>query len=216
MAVQRIASTPHRRESLDGADPPADHWRGTRAPRARQPLAGQARCGSERHRSCSGALHVGSHVLRVVHSGQQGRHVDHHQVLRRLLFLRHRVPLDRFHRGRGRHRADRRPRFACRAQVSNQLSSVQHLSQPYADDAPRRHHAVVLAGVHRFRVVLPCFGTPVHHADPSRPHRAVRVGRQSLERSFLAAVYPAVAGGRVARRHRPLPLGGQMGLACGA
>ena len=61
--------------------------------------------------------------------------------------------------------ADRRARRARRAQVSRQLPPVHGVPRAHADDATRGHDAVVLAGVHRVRVVLPRVGAPVHHAD---------------------------------------------------
>ena len=46
---------------------------------------------------------------------------------------------------------------------------------------------------HRFRIVLSRVGAPLHHADPARPHRPVRIRRPGLERSLLAALHRAAA-----------------------
>ena len=89
------------------------------------------------------------------------------------------------------------------------------LPRPHEDDAARGHDAVVLAGIHRFRAVLPRDDSPVRHADAASSHRAVRVLRPGVERSLLAAVHPASARGGVSRRHRTLSAGSEMGLVRG-
>ena len=138
--------------------------------------------------------------------------MDDHQVLRGLFSFRCVVSLDCFCCGRGGHRACRRSRPAGRAQVSQQLRPVQDLPSSHADDASRRHDAVVLAGVHRLRVVLSCIRAPVHHADPARPHRAFRVVGSRLERPSMAAVHPVAARRRTARWYRRVPPRREMGL----
>ena len=66
--------------------------------------------------------------------------------------------------------------------------------------------------LHRFRAVLPRRAACLHHADASGADRPLRIGRSRLDRSLLAALHPAAARGRAARRHRPLPAGRQVGL----
>ena len=51
--------------------------------------------------------------------------------------------------------------FARGAQVPDQLPPVHALPRPHEDDAARGHHALVLAGVHRLRAVLPRGAAPL-------------------------------------------------------
>ena len=76
----------------------------------------------------------------------------------------------------------------------------------------RRHLALVLAGGHRVRAVLHGLGAPLHHDDPSRAHRAVRVRRPRLDRPDVAALPRHAVRGRVPRRHRAVPARAQVGL----
>ena len=79
-------------------------------------------------------------------------------------------------------------------------------------DEARRHHALVVAGRHRLRAVLPRLDPPVRDADAARADRSVRERRPGLERALLAALPGAAVRGRAARRHRPVPAGGEVGL----
>ena len=177
-----------------------------------EPLAGAPRLDAERDRSRAGPLHVGPHVLRLVDPDQQGRDVDDHPDVRGLLHLRQAVPDHRLVRRRHGDRALRRARAARRAQVPDQLPAVQAVPRPPEADRPRRHDAVDLAGLHRLRAVLPRVGAPVPDADAAAPDRPVRVRRPHLDRDAVAAVHPAAARRRAARRHRPVPAGGEVGL----
>ena len=64
--------------------------------------------------------------------------------------------------------AARRARGARRAQVPDQLPPVPHVPRPHEPDAPRGHDALVLAGGHRLRAVLPRRAPPVPDADAAR------------------------------------------------
>jgi succinate dehydrogenase/fumarate reductase cytochrome b subunit len=63
------------------------------------------------------------------------------------------------------------------------------------------------------RAVLPRVDAPLRDARAPRPHRPVRVRGPRVERALLAAVHPAPARRRAARRHRPLPPRREVGLA---
>ena len=80
-----------------------------------------------------------------------------------------------------------RARGARGAQVPDQLSAVQHVPRPHEDDAARRHHALVLAGVHRLRAVLPGHRPPVRDA---------RRGRSASDRSSPRTACGAITTGR--------------------
>ena len=134
------------------------------------------------------------------------------RVLRGLLLLRPLVPLDRLGRRRRRDRAARRARVARGAQVPDQLPPVPRLPRPRGHDAARRHDALVLAGRHRLRAVLPRHDPPVRDAHAARAHRPVRVAPTASGATLLAALPGAAVRRRAARRHRPVPAGGQVGL----
>ena len=71
-------------------------------------------------------------------------------------------------RGRHHYRAAGRARGARRAQVPDQLPPVPRVPRAHAPHAARGHHAVVLAGVHRLRAVLPRRAASVPDADAAR------------------------------------------------
>ena len=156
------------RNRTHGIEQPTHRRRRSRRRRAQEPLAGAPRPRPERDRPRPRAVHVGPHVLRVVDPHQQRRDVDDHQVLRRVFLLRPVLPGHGLVRRRGRDRADRRARVSRRAQVPDQLPPVHDLPRPHEDDAARGHDALVLAGVHRLRAVLPRGAARLHHADASR------------------------------------------------
>ena len=112
----------------------------------------------------------------------------------------------------GGDRDARRARVSRRAQVPDQLSPVHVVPRPHEDDAPRGHHALVLAGGDRVRAVLLRRAASVRHADAPGADRSVRVGRPRVDRALLAALHPAAARGRVPRRHRSVSPRGEMGL----
>ena len=173
----------------------ADRRRRPRRHRAQEPLAGAPGPRAERHRARPRAVHVGPHVLRVVDPARQGRDVDGHQVLRGLLLLRH-----------GRTRASCRswspaiialivvhalPRGA---QVPDQLPAVRDVPRPHEDDEARGHDAVVVAGRHRLRAVLPRLASHLYlMLTQPGPHRPVRVRRPRVERPLVAALPGAAA-----------------------
>ena len=83
-----------------------------------------------------------------------------------------------------------------------------------APEAPRArgHDALVGAGRDRVRAVLPRFGAPIPDAHASGRHRAARVGRPGVDRPLVADLPRHAVLRRAARRHRPLPPGGEVGL----
>ena len=53
------------------------------------------------------------------------------------------------------------------------IAQYRDVPRPHAMMRARGHDAVVLAGRHRLRAVLPRLGAPLHDADAPRPHRPV-------------------------------------------
>ena len=181
----------------------------------KEPMAGAPRLCAKRQRPDPRPLHVGPHVLRLVDPARLRRDVDHHEDVRGLLLLRHGLSHHRVGRGRRRVHAVHPARGARGAEVSDQLRAVPRLPRPHGHDAPRGHHALVVAGRHRLRDVLPGVGAPVPDADAPGADRPVRVGRPRLERSLVAALpHPAVRG-RAARRHRSVSTLREVGLVRG-
>jgi succinate dehydrogenase/fumarate reductase cytochrome b subunit len=66
------------------------------------------------------------------------------------------------------------------------LHPVPHVPRPRRDDEARRHDALVVAGRHRLRDVLPRHDPPTCDSHPARAHRPVRERRSGLERPLLA------------------------------
>ena len=81
------------------------------------------------------------------------------------------LPRDRVGGGCRRLHPVHRSRRARAAQVPHQLRAIPRLPRPHGHDASRGHHAVVVAGRHRLRDVLPRVGAPVSDADAPRNDR---------------------------------------------
>ena len=175
------------------------------------------RRGSISSQSASGlvlALFMWGHmVVRLVDPARQGRDVDDHEVLRGLFLLRPLLSVDRLAAW---------SRSVIALIVAHALLAVRKFPINYRQFATFRGHMRTMRHEDTtlwFWQVITGFAlfflASVHlYIMLTRPERIgpFEIRRPRVERSLLAALHRAAADGRGARRHRPLPPRGEVGL----